>query len=452
MRTTPETRYVRAPDGAYLAYQVVGDGPADVAVSLNVDESNVDLIWEDPDWLPFLEGPLRFARLILHDRRGLGASSRNVPPPNLETQVADLLTVLDAAGSETPVLAAGTEPGAMHALFAATHPTRVSGIAWNNPRARSAWAPDYPWGEGPAEFAESLESMRRWGTTEYAVEIAQWRAAEAQGLPPEQRGRTTVDPERVQRYARINRNTASPDVAAAINTIYWQTDVRQVLPSLHAPTALVTGEVDGVEEAAYIASLMPTATVHVVPGRSGVAVEPFMRILRDLCGASVEPVDHDSVLATVLFTDIVDSSSLQEAMGNRAWKDVLLAHHAVVRDCLARWRGVERDTAGDGFFATFDGPARAIQCAREITTRVQDLGITVRAGLHIGECEVVEGKVAGVAVSVGARVAALAGPSQVLVSQTVKDLVAGSGLTFADAGRHALKGVAGTWQLFEVTA
>jgi len=450
LRDTPDTYYVRTSDGVYVAYQVVGDGPVDVAIAFSSDESNVDLMWEEPDWRPFLVGTAEFARVILHDRRGVGVSSRNVPAPNLETQVSDLLAVLHVANSARPILAGGTQGGAMHALFAATHPERVSGLLWNNPAARRAWAPDYPWGLGRDAFERSMQQSLTWGTAEYGRVIANWRTAERMGIPLGELTAAAEDRSRLKAYARINRNTATPDVAYEIDRIDWETDVRAILPSVHTPTALITGTKDNVEEARHIASLMPNATLHVLEGRSGVAMESILQILRKMAGIEAPTPALDTVLSTVLFTDIVESTAKQVALGDRAWKDVVLAHHAVVRDALTQWRGVENDTAGDGFYATFDGPARAISCALQIRERISDLGIQIRAGVHTGDCDLIDGKCAGITVSIGARIAAEAGPSEVLVSQTVHDLVAGSGLTFDDAGDHELKGVPGRWHLYRV--
>jgi class 3 adenylate cyclase len=451
----PETKYATTPDGAYLAYQVVGDGPVDVAVGFHYFGSNVDLMWDEPDWRPFMLSFAEVTRLILHDRRGLGVSSRNVPPPNLETQAADLLTVLDAAGSQRPILVSGSLSSAVHVLFAATHPDRLSGLIWNNPSARAAWAPDYPWGETAEEYEEwHAQRASLWGTSDHARSIADMRArerlgitlAEAEAEPMEHR------PELVNSYAKIIRNSASPDVAQEIHRINFETDVRAVLPLVQAPASLITGTRENVEETRYVASLMPNATVHLIEGRSGLALEPMMRALRSMAGIG-EPIGAlDTVLATVMFTDIVGSTEKQAEIGDRAWKELVGRHHQIVRSSLERWRGVERDTAGDGFFATFDGPARAIRCAREIVDAMPAVGMAVRAGLHIGECEVIDGKVGGLAVSIGARIASHAGPSQVLISQTVKDLVAGSGFIYEDAGERELKGVPGRWRLWAVLA
>jgi class 3 adenylate cyclase len=447
---THETRFAKTADGVYLAYQVVGSGPVDVVMDFHALAGNVDLIWDEPDWGPFLANVTEFARLIVHDRRGSGVSTRNAPPPNLETRAADLLTVLDAIASERPVLGAGASTGAMHALFAATYPDRTSGLIWNYPRPRLAWAPDYPWGQPPDAFEAALADAKKWGTTEQAREQAQNRAAQRQGVPHDERHTLSVDEDAVRRYARVTRNTFSPDVAEALTRILWQTDVRDILPSVHAPTALIVGDADPPaerEEAEYVASLMPNAKVHVLPGRSGLQFEEQMAIVRELAGIERRPA-VSTVLATVLFTDIVDSTRKQAELGDRRWRELVLAHHSAVRGALSHWGGSEHDTAGDGFFASFVGPARAIHCAHEIAVRVGGLGIETRAGVHIGECELIEGKPGGLAVTIAARLLGTAGPREVVVTGTVKDLVAGSGFSFTDRGEHELKGVPDRWRLY----
>jgi len=451
----PETRYLRTADGVYIAYQVVGTGSADVALDFHHFAGNVDLIWEEPDLSPMLETVSGFARLILHDRRGTGASSRNVPPPNLETRAADLLAVLDEVGSAAPVLAAGASTGAMHALFAAQHPERASALFWNYPRPRLAWDSDYPWGQRAEDFEAALVEGRRWGTRDYVRELALSRAAQRAGVPEEERHRLAVDEDVLELHARINRNTASPDVAEALTRIAWQTDVRQILSSVQAPAALVVGEADRQaerEEAEYVASLMPDATVHVLPGRSGFNIAAQTEIIRDLAGIEPPREEPSTVLATLLFTDIVESTRRQAQIGDRAWRDLVLAHHAAVRTALARWDGREHDTAGDGFFASFTGPARAIHCAREIASRVAALDMETRAAVHIGECELIDGKPGGLAVTIAARALATAGGGEVIVTQTVKDLVAGSGFKFDDRGERELKGVPDRWRLHAVTS
>jgi class 3 adenylate cyclase len=415
-------------------------------MDMHASAGNVDLIWDEPDWGPFLSKMTEFSRLIIHDRRGSGASTRNVPPPNLETRAADLLVVLDAVGSQAPVLGAGASTGAMHALFAATYPDRVSGLVWNYPRPRLAWAPDYPWGERSLAPSEAAQ----WGTTEQAREQARNRAAQRLGLAHEERHTLTVDEDLVRRYARVTRNTISPDVAEELARILWQTDVREILPTVHTPTALIVGDTDAKavrEEADYVASLMPNARVHVLPGRSGLQTDAHMAIVRELAGIERRH-GSSTVLAAVLFTDIVDSTHKQAELGDRGWRELVLAHHAAVRGALSHWGGTEHDTAGDGFFASFVGPARAIHCAHEIADRVASIGIETRAGVHIGECELIGGKPGGLAVAIGARLVGRAGAGEVVVSQTVKDLVAGSGFSFTDRGEHELKGVPERWRLY----
>ena len=445
----PETRYLRTPDGAYIAWQAVGEGPVDVAVMFHADESNVDLMWDEPDWRPFMLGTAALTRMILHDRRGLGVSSRNVPPPNLETQAADLLAVLDAAASTRAVLIGNGPTMGPMVLLAASHPERVQGLIWLAPRARVAWAPDYPWGVTDDEHAaQHAEATTYWGSASHGREIADWRARERLdvelGAPVEEARAREINV-----YARIVRNTASPDVAAEIGRILHETDVRALLPLVQQPAHLMIGMLDEVDEARYIASLMPNATLHMVEGRVGLAYLALERLLRSVIG-SERAVSTQTVLAAVLFTDLVGSTVRHASMGDAGWTALLARHHEVVRDSLRRWRGVEQDTAGDGFFATFDGPARAIRCAREIIDDVRELGLEMRAGIHVGECEVMDGKLTGLTVTIGARIGAAAGSGQLLVSQTVRDLVAGSGFHYADAGDHELKGVPGTWRLWEV--
>ena len=448
--STSETRYATAPDGVYIAYQVVGKGPVDVAMDFHAFAGNVDLIWDEPDWGPMLVSLAEFARLIVHDRRGSGASTRTVPPPNLETRAADLLAVLDDVGSPAPVLGAAASTGAMHALFAATHPERCSGLVWNYPRPRLAWAPDYPWGQRQDALEAALAQVANWGTTVHARDLALTRAAQRAGIPHEERDTLTLDEELVRRYARVTRNTLSPEVAEPMTRIAWQTDVRDILPSVHAPTALIVGEGDAaaeLEEAEYVGSLMPNAKVHVLTGRSGLQREAIMKIVRDLAGIEQRQA-ASTVLAAVLFTDLVDSTRRQAEIGDRGWRSLMQAHNSEVRRALADWGGTEHDTAGDGFFASFPGPARAIHCAHEIAERVALLGLDTRAGVHIGECGDFDGKPSGLAVTIAARLVGIAGAREVVVSQTVKDLVAGSGFSFGVLGEHDLKGVPDRWRLY----
>jgi class 3 adenylate cyclase len=442
----PDTRYATTPDGFYIAYQVAGEGPVDVAWQTDFT-NNIDVMWESPVFGPVFRGIASFARLILHDRRGTGLSSRNVSPPNLETRVADLRVVLDAVVSERPVLAGFIEGGAPAVLLAASNPERVQSIVWWGPAARSLWSPDYPWGVRPEYVEVNERELQHWGTLEGA---RIW--AEGESIY----GRVFTE-EQIRFNAKLRRHTGTPDVARELTRIWYETDIRQVLPSVNVPALLLDQHAtqSDVEETQYVASLMPQAELKVLP--QGVMSSPqvisaVVDEVRRFVGVEAPMPDLDTVLATVLFTDIVASTEKQAALGSHAWKELIQRHHAIVRDALQRWRGVEADTAGDGFYATFDGPARAIRCALDVNKRIRELGIEIRAGVHTGECEIVEGKCTGIAVSIGARVASTAGPSEVRVSQAVKDLVAGSGLTFDDAGEHELKGVPDRWRLYRVVS
>ena len=442
----PETRYATTADGVYLAYQVVGEGPVDVAWQFDF-VGNVDLVWDDTILGPLFRGIASFARLILHDRRGTGLSSRNVPPPNLETRVADLRAVLDAVGSERPVLAGVLEGGASNVLLAASSPERVQSIVWWGLAARSLWSPDYPWGAGP-EYVEANErELQHWGTLEGA---RLW--AEGESLL----GRVITE-EEIRDYAKLSRHTATPDVARELQRIWYETDIRPVLPSVNVPALLLdqhTTQSD-VEETQYVASLMPQAELKVMP--KGVLSSPevlsaVVDEIRRFVGVEPPMPELDTVLATVLFTDIVGSTERAAEMGDRRWRELLDEHHRVVRRELERHRGREIHTAGDGFLMTFDGPARAIRCALSIHQALRAVGIEIRAGLHTGEVELQGDDIAGIAVHTGARVASVAGAGQTLVSRTVVDLVAGSQLTFEDAGEHVLKGVPDRWHLYRVVS
>ena len=444
-----DTRYARTPDDAYVAYQTTGDGPIDLVWQLDWF-GNIDVIWEDQHSERYFRAFTRFSRLILHDRRATGLSSRNVPVPSLETRVADLRCVLDAAGATRPVLGGMREGATANALLAATEPDRVRSLVWEVPIARLAWSPDYPWGVKPEYVELDERSLEYWGTAEYGRAFIDTEAIGGHDVPDE--AEATI--------GLLSRHTTTPDVARELGRIWYETDIRDVLRAVRVPTLLIAYESleESRDEAEYIASIMPEATLQVLssePGSSGeptTTQEDVAEVIREFVGAEAAPDDLDSVLSTILFTDIVGSTERQAALGDRSWKELIERHHTIVRTALTRWHGVENDTAGDGFYATFDGPARAIRCGLEVTERVRDLGIEVRAGVHTGECRIVDGKHAGITVSIGARVASHAGASEVLVSQTVRDLVAGSGLVFEDAGEHELKGVPDRWHLYRVTS
>jgi len=433
-----DTRYAKTPEGVYLAYQVVGEGPIDVVWQCDPIFGNVEDLWETVtgDGLRQLSS---FSRLILHDRRGTGLSSRNVPPSDLETRAADLSVILDAVGSERPVIGGFGDGVAPGVLFAASRPERVHSLIWDGPAPRNTWAPDYPWGDDP-DFVERNSQVvaEFWGTEEYGRAVAELQA--------ELGVNWHLPPELVAMMGRLSRHTATPDVAVMIERIWNETDIRAILPSVSAPTLLLA--YDGSGE--YVASLMPNAEVRRV--QDPWSDTEAMGHIREWLGFPAPAPDLDRVLATVLFTDIVGSTDRLVELGDSSWRSIMARHNERAHIQIERHRGRFIDSAGDGIFATFDGPARAVRCALAIMGSIEDLGIQIRAGVHTGEVELDGGAVRGIAVHVGARVSSLAGPSGILVSQTVKDLVAGSGLTFEDAGEHDLKGVPDRMQLYRVVA
>jgi len=440
----PVTRYAVTDDGIHIAYQTVGDGPIDLVLVTWL--LNVEHIWGWPEAASVLRRLATFSQLILLDRRGTGLSDHAVEKDkqiSLDEQMDDVRAVMDAVGSEQAVLLS-FEQIAPAAVFAATFPSRTLGLILYEPRARTAWAADYPWGATPERWAKDRSEVEHgWGTAELARD---WLT----DLWPER----ADDPIAIEAFAAWQRHGGGPgDVLAWIDAEY-EVDLRPVLPAIRIPTLVVHRIGEPVledEEVRAAAALIPGATFVELPGHrfwwqddTATAVEDFLRQIRR------EQAEFDRVLATILFTDIVASTQTAAARGDRAWADLVAQHHAVVRGLLARYRGTEMDTAGDGFFSTFDGPARAVRCAEAIRDQVRSLGIEVRAGVHTGEVSTIDGKAGGLAVNIGARIAALAGASEILASQTVKDLVAGSGLVFDDAGVHELKGVPDRWQLYRV--
>ena len=438
-REQPEIRYAASGDVS-IAYAVLSDGPVDL-VYVHGFAGNLDAELETPVYRPFHERLASFSRFILFDRRGTGLSDRMREAPTLETRMDDLRAVLDAVGSERAVVVATFEAASMCLLFAATYPERVMALVLYNPIAKGTRAPDYPWAD-PPDVPLTVDDLRRtWGSVEFAE-------SHARDMAPS----FADDPAFVRHMARMQRLAASPSAAMTIIRMAMDVDVRDVLPAIRVPT-LVLNMPAKRGEAEYIVARIPGARRFEVPGPDfmitllGSAVYDEIERFVDSVRGEAPP---DTVLATILFTDIVRSTETASELGDRAWAELVERHHALVRGHLDRFRGRELDTAGDGFFATFDGPVRAIRCAEAITQAVPDLGLQVRAGLHTGECELVDGKVAGIAVNIGARVASHAGAGEVLVSQTVKDLVAGSGLEFDDRGATELKGVPGEWRLYAV--
>jgi len=439
----PATHYAKSGD-VNIAYQVVGDGPMDL-VHVPGFVSNIEVMWEDPGLARFLERLAAFSRLIIFDKRGTGLSDP-VPIdrlPTLEVRMDDLRAVMDAVGSERAFLFGHSEGGNMCVLFAATFPERVEGMILTGSYARRIRSDEYPWAPTWEErLAQGKEVEQTWGEGTAVEFYAPSRAND----PSFQAW--------LQRYFRLS---ASPQAAAALIRMNSQIDVTTILPMIRVPTLLLYKEDDEdvkVEEGRYIGSKIPGARLVELPGAdhffwAGEA-DTMLGEIEEFVTGHRTAAPSDRVLATVLFTDIVGSTRLAIDRGDRDWRDLLARHNAMVRSELARWQGVEIATTGDGFLARFDGPVRAISCAGAISRGVESLGIEVRCGLHTGELEIVGDDVAGLAVHIGARVAALADPGEVLVSRTVRDLVAGSGIGFVSRGVHDLKGVPEPWEVFAV--
>ena len=445
----PETRYARSGDVS-VAYQVVGDGPLDL-VAVPGFVSHVEWAWEEPSVARYLRRLASFSRLLLFDKRGTGLSDRIAGVSTLEERMDDIRAVMDAVGSEHAVIFGASEGGPLAALFAATYPERTSALILYGTFASVVRQPDYPWKRTPEELRRLIEERARtihetWGSLEAVAQSLQRMAPSA------------ADDEGLKRWlATLMRLGASPGAEIARQRMNAEIDIRHVLPAIRVPTLVLhrTGDRDSsVEEGRYIAARIPGAKFVELPGDDhfpfiGDMDSTLDEIEEFVTGARPDR-EPDRVLATVLFTDIVSSTEHAVRLGDRRWRDLQERHHALVRRELARHRGREVDTAGDGFLATFDGPARAVRCAVAIGEGVRALGLEVRAGLHTGECELRGDRVSGIAVHTGARVMAQAGAGEVLVSSTVKDLVAGSGLRFEDRGVHAFKGVPGEWRLYAV--
>jgi pimeloyl-ACP methyl ester carboxylesterase/class 3 adenylate cyclase len=442
-----ETLYARSGD-VNVAYQVIGDGPFDL-VFVPGYVTHLELQLRIEGFAPFVEGLAAFSRLIRFDKRGTGMSDRVSGAPTLETRMDDVRAVMDATGSRRAAFYGLSEGAAMSILFAATYPERTAALVVRSAFPRSMWAHDYPWGQSDEEYEQELErALQVFGPREQAR-----RSVRALGEFTE---------EETDAFLEMIRFGASPGAVEALHRMNKEIDVRHVLPAVRVPTLILRGSEDRLvpaEVAQTMASSMPSARVVEIPGAGHLAfgqhhnailaeIRSFLTEIWESGGW--EEQEPDRVLATVLFTDIVRSSEKASALGDRGWRDLLERHHALVRRELLRFRGRELDTAGDGFLASFDGPARAIRAACAIVDSLRELDLEIRAGLHTGECELVDGKVAGIAVHTGARVAAHARPGEVLVSSTVKDLVAGSGIRFADRGVHELAGVPGEWHLFAV--
>ena len=439
----PDIQYARSGDVS-IAYQVVGDGPIDL-VFVPFLISTV-FSWQHSVFAGFYERLASFSRLILFDKRGTGASDRPRTPPTLEAQMDDVRAVLDAAESDQAALFGAGHGGLMCVLFAATYPERTSALVLYNVWPRLPGTPD----EHRRLIRRTRDEWGRRDSIERAIR--------------EQYPSLVGDESFLRSFAMIARASASPGAAGEFNRTVAEADVTDVLPAIRVPTLVLYRQLeqepeafgvrDREEHARHVAALIPNARVVAVAGED---VAPFVgeevtvEVERFLSAPHAEPIP-DRVLATVVFTDIVGSTERAAALGDRGWRELLAAHRGAVRRELARYGGREVDTAGDGFFATFDGPARAISCAQRIVAAAAAQGVALRTGIHTGECERDGAKVTGIAVHIGARITSLAGPGEVLVSRTVKDLVAGSEIEFEDRGEHELKGVPGRWQLYVVVS
>lgn len=441
----PVTHYAESGE-ASIAYQVIGEGPLDL-VYVSGWISNIELMWEEPGHARFLNRLASFSRLLLIDKRGTGLSDR-VPEselPTLEQRMDDVRAVMDAVGSDRAALLGHSEGGNMAMLFAATYPQRTVALITFGVFAKRVWSADYPWAPTPAQRQRWYSQIRQgWGGVVDLSDLAP-SVADDEGF--------------LRWWAAYLRRSASPSAALTLARMNTQIDVRDVLPVIRIPTLILhrTGDRDArIEEARYIAAHIPDAKLVELPGVDhlpwvGDQDSILDEVQEFLTGIRRGPA-ADRVLVTVLFTDVVGATAHAAQLGDRRWRDLLSRHYATVRHELRRYRGNEVQTAGDGFLATFDGPARAIRCACAIRDRAHDDGLSIRAGLHTGECELMGSDIGGIAVHIGARVAALARSDEVLVSSTVKDLVVGSGMEFEERGQHALKGVPGSWRLFSVSS
>ena len=445
----PEVLYARTPEGVHIAYVVVGEGPMDL-VFAGWGYSNIDYAWRIPNQRGFLQKIGSLGRLIYFDPRGMGSSDRigGGQLPTLESQMADVLSVMDAVGSDRAALLGFDASGPLAILFAATHPEHTAALIVYGSEPANDSAPDYPGGWTVEQWDAYLEEHEhRWGQRDYVREFMKSMAPSL-----------TLDEQALDTYTSMFRMSGGPGTALVLEKMWRETDVRDVLPAVHVPTLVLHRTDDQaypIAGARFTAEHISGARFVELSGGDHVPWEGDSDLLiseidRFLGSVRDEEAELDRVLATVMFTDIVGSTERASTLGDRRWKELLAAHHDVVRHLLARYRGREIDTAGDGFLATFDGPARAVRCARSTVEAVRPLGLEIRAGCHTGEVELDGDEVRGIAVHIGSRVGALAGPSEVLVSSTVKDLVAGSGLVFEDAGEHELKGVSDRWRLYRV--
>jgi class 3 adenylate cyclase len=441
----PQTRYARSGD-LHIAYQVIGEGPIDL-VYVPSWISALEHYWDEPTVSRYFNRLASFSRLIMFDRRGSGMSDPVPNAPTLEEQMDDVVAVMDAVGSERAAVFALLEGGAMATLFAATHPERTTALVLYEAQPRMSWAPDYDWAMKREDRKQYIQNggLQNWGD-----------GSRISALSPESAGNARLQ----NWYGRLERLAASPGMAAKLMLMNAEVDVRAVLPSIKVPTLVLHRAEDqmiDIRHSRYLAEHIPGARLVVLPGREALSFGPAaaseLDEIEEFLTGQRQAVHSERILATVMFSDIVDSTRRAAELGDRRWRDLLQSVESSVSRELARFRGRAVKTMGDGFLATFDGPARAIRCATAIRDSARsEFGLEVRSGLHTGEIELIGNDVGGIAVHIGARVGASAGPGEVLVSGTVKDLVVGSGLAFEDRGERELKGVPGRWRLFAVAA
>jgi len=437
----PETQYVKTPDGAHIAFQVFGSGPFDLVCAPGF-ASNVEHMWRLAPFASAYRRLASFARVIVFDRRGTGLSDRidEANLPTLEARIDDIRAVMDAAEVERAALFGHEDGALLCAVFAATHPSRAFAAVLHGTGPRGSWAPDYPCGWTAEQWDEYLTRVDlTWGTEEFA-----------QYLIEEAWSSHVGDPDFRREFASFLRVSASPGAAVVFERLYRETDIRGILGTIQVPVLVmnsVDSRMESVECARYMAAHIPGARLVELAGDehfpfAGNQAQPLLETLeRFLTSAHGDEAEINRTLATVLFTDVVRSTETAVAMGDRSWRDLVVAHNQRMRALLGRFRGREIDNAGDGFLAIFDGPARAVRCGLAIEEAARPLGLEMRVGVHTGEVELDGTAVRGVAVHTGARIMAQASPGEVLVSSTVRDLVAGSGLEFEDRGEHELKGI-----------
>ena len=439
----PEVRYARSGE-VEVAYVVLGSGAVDLVLVMGW-LTNLEVYWQEPNYRRFVQRLAGFTRLILFDKRGMGLSDRTTVG-TLEERMDDVRAVMDAAGSERAVLMGISEGAPLSMLFAASHPERTAALIFVGGEVKEVTSADWPWGESTREeFEESMERI-------LASDASWGKPAPVFFAPSRMR-----DPALMEWLGRLERSAATPAAGVAFMRVGSQIDVRHVAPSIHVPSLVMHSPRDTVvnfEQGRWLARTIPNARFVELSGQDHApwfdCADQVIGEMSEFITGVREPLEPEQVLATVLFTDIVGSTERARELGDRRWRELMEQHHSAVRAELARYRGREIDTAGDGFLASFDGPARAIRCALAVLEALDRLGLPARSGLHTGECELLGEKLAGIAVHIGARVAARAAAGEVLVSDTVRDLVAGSGIDFDDRGVHELKGLAEPRKLFAV--